>query len=199
MDNYFKGDITHIVGIDEAGRGPLAGPVSIGMVQIPLSFDLSLLTGVRDSKQLPQHKREGWFEKIKEWDKEERLSYKVTHVGHGIIDNEGMTQALRRGISRILRDIDEKHSYILLDGLLYAPGRFTHQKTIIKGDEKIPIISLASICAKVTRDAKMRRFSYEHDEYGFEQHKGYGTVRHRKAIQAHGLCEIHRKRYCESL
>ncbi|MEX2405277.1 MAG: ribonuclease HII [Candidatus Paceibacterota bacterium] len=191
--------VTHIAGIDEAGRGPLAGPVTVGMVSVPKDFAQELLEGVRDSKQMPQHKREEWYAQACMWHDEGKARMAVSHVGHKLVDRLGLTKAVDRGIRRVLRDIDHTTTLILLDGLLRAPRRFRYQHTITKGDEKIPLISLASNCAKVTRDAKMRRYATEFELYGFEQHKGYATKKHRDQIRKHGLCAIHRRRFCSEL
>lgn len=191
--------ITHIAGIDEAGRGPLAGPVTVGLVVVPKDFAKELLMGVRDSKQMPQHKREAWYKRAREWHSEGIAYTAVSHVGHSIVDRVGLTKAVSRGIRRVLRDVDHTTTFVLLDGLLSAPRRFRYQETVIKGDEKIPLISLASNCAKVSRDAKMRRYSENFDVYGFDQHKGYATKEHRDQIRKHGLCAIHRRRFCSGL
>lgn len=184
--------IRYIVGIDEAGRGPLAGPVTVGMVCIPISFNPSLLRGVRDSKKISHSVRERWFEKAGVWQKQGLLRYKVTHVGSSIIDRDGISSALREGIQRVLKDIDPICTHIYLDGSLYAPSKYTSQETIVRGDDRIPLISLASICAKVSRDKKMERYSHTYPDYGFERNKGYGTQAHRRVLKKHGYTDIHR-------
>lgn len=185
-----------ILGIDEAGRGPLAGPVSIGAVYIQKNRKIPL-QGLRDSKQLSEEKREEWFRRIQEWQKEGRLQYAVTLVSQGVIDAKGISFAIQKGVASNLQKLraNPKSTEVLLDGSLKAPKEYINQKTIIKGDEKIPVISLASIVAKVTRDRAMKKLGKKYPEYRFEIHKGYGTFAHRKAIQKYGPCPIHRKTF----
>lgn len=199
MWEHLPRNITHIAGIDEAGRGPLAGPVTIGLVVVERDFSPNLLAGVRDSKQVSHKRREEWYKRAREWHTDGSAHIGVTHVGHSIVDRDGLTSAVNRGIRRVLHHVDHSTTFIYLDGLLRAPRRFCYQETIIKGDEKIPLISLASNCAKVMRDAKMRRYARSFNLYGFDQHKGYGTQEHREKIRKHGLCAIHRRRFCGEL
>lgn len=191
--------IHSVVGIDEAGRGPLAGPVAVGAVHIPRRSKLSLL-GLKDSKQLTPAERERWFARMKEWHKEGKLFFAVSLVSAKIIDTKGIAFAIRLGINRSLGKLglDPRGVEVYLDGGLRAPDMFM-QKTIIKGDEKIPAIALASIAAKVTRDRKMERFSLHYPSYGFEIHKGYGTEKHRSAIRKQGACDIHRMSFIRTL
>lgn len=186
----------HVIGIDEAGRGPLAGPVSVGTVLLFSQSKLPL-SGLKDSKKLSEKQREECFARIRSWQKEGKLQYAVSLVSHSVIDAKGISFAIRSGIARNLKklDADPKFAEVLLDGSLKAPQEYTCQKTIIKGDEKIPVISLASIVAKVTRDRAMKRLGKKYPQYGFEIHKGYGTLSHRKMIQKYGPCEIHRKTF----
>jgi ribonuclease HII len=185
-----------IIGIDEAGRGPLAGPVAIGAVLIPLKSRLSF-KGIADSKALSKKEREVWFEKIRAWQKEEKLFYAISLISHRIIDKKGIVPALRLGITRSLKklNINPHRVEVLLDGALRAPDSFPYQKTIIRGDEKIPAISLASIVAKVTRDRRMEKLGLQFPEYGFAKHKGYGTKNHQKRLKKYGISEIHRKSF----
>jgi len=189
-----------IVGIDEAGRGALAGPVSVGAVLVPKGFDWSLIPGVADSKQVTPKNREAIFRRAQKLEKEGKLQYVVSLVSEKIIDKKGITFAVRQGIERALAKLapDPRYTYIKLDGLLNAPDTFPHQKTIIKGDVTEKEISLASIMAKVTRDRYMVRLAKKHSAYGFEVHKGYGTLAHRKNIKKHGLGVMHRTTFCKS-
>lgn len=186
-------NIEWIIGIDEAGRGPIAGPVSVGTVMIPQDFDPAFFSGIRDSKQLSEEKREEWFAKMKS---HPGIHIAVSLVGASHIDTRGIVSAvkvaMRRNLNELTSDIDPNTILILLDGSLYAPKEFLHQETIIKGDEKIPVISLASIAAKVTRDRHMVRLGKKHPEYGFDQHKGYGTKEHYRNLKKHGRLDIHR-------
>jgi len=188
-----------LVGIDEAGRGPLAGPVSVGVVVVPATFDLTLLTGVRDSKQMSELGREIWYEKLRMLEAEHGLRHSVQFSSARFIDEYGIVPAVRAAIARALRvlEVVPEQTEILLDGALRAPRRFMYQKTIIGGDESEPLISLASIAAKVKRDRLMRKHALRYPEYGFDIHKGYGTKKHREALIQHGLCDIHRKSFCK--
>lgn len=185
------------VGIDEAGRGPLAGPVSVACVAIYSDEVQKAFPVVRDSKKLSPKKRETWFEEILRLQKEGALSYASELVGAGIIDTKGITYAIKQGIATVLGGVDVPvDTHILLDGGLKAPREFTNQKTIIRGDEQELSIALASIVAKVTRDRYMVKLAEKYPEYGFEIHKGYGTKKHMELITAHGLSPEHRKTFC---
>jgi ribonuclease HII len=187
----------YIIGIDEAGRGPLAGPVAVGMVMLPDSFEpinYGLTAGLgelRDSKKLTELARERWFKELQKLRKKGELDYRVALIGNATIDRDGINQAIKVGIKRLLIGIDTNGVKVFLDGGLKAPEYFD-QETIIKGDEKVAAISLASIAAKVTRDHKMSFWDKKFPLYGFAQHKGYGTRLHQERIQQHGLCSIHR-------
>jgi len=190
----------YVVGIDEAGRGPLAGPVSVGVVKIPPNFNKNFFRSIKDSKKLTPEDRELWFALALEAKKEKLLDFAVSLVSEKIIDRKGIVYAVRLGIKRCFRKLDIKEdSQIFLDGSLKAPKGFLHQKTIIKGDEKIPVISLASICAKVTRDRMMVKISKKFPKFNFHQHKGYGTLAHRKALKKYGLTAIHRRSFLKNL
>lgn len=190
----------YIVGIDEAGRGPLAGPMAVGIVV--MRKDVVIDTeGIRDSKKLSEKKREEWFKKIKAWNSEKALQYTVVLTSASDIDTKGLSWALAHSIQNGLEDlgVDPQHAHIYLDGGLHAPQEFLHQETIIKGDEKIPIISLASIAAKETRDTYMNKVALKYPEYGLEIHKGYGTLSHRNMIKKHGASPIHRKSFLKKI
>ena len=190
----------YIVGIDEAGRGPLAGPLAVGAVcakaDTAIEHDF-FAKGIRDSKKLTLGKREALFGWIRQ---HEELRHVVSMVGPRVVDREGISTATKTAIARALRRVvpeqcSPKDVLILLDGGLHAPAHFIHQATIVKGDEKEPLIALASVVAKVSRDAKMRNLSYQHPQYGFEGHKGYGTKEHYKAIKQFGVCDSHRRSF----
>ena len=189
-----------IVGIDEVGRGPLAGPVTLAYVACPSRFVRRALSlskdnkkeNIRDSKKLTLKKREEWFRHLKA---HSHLEYGVTSVGAGTIDAIGISRSIKIGIKRLVSRLSVKPKMILLDGSLYAPPEYP-QKTIIKGDEKIPIIAAASVIAKVTRDRKMTRLAKKFPNYSFEIHKGYGTKLHCKLVKKYGLCDIHRRSFC---
>ena len=191
-----------IVGIDEAGRGPLAGPVCVGaagtMMNVrPATSDLprwtsELLKGIKDSKKLSAKKREEWFKIL-----QENKEFECHHVfvSNKMIDNFGIRKAVIFGVEKVLEKFSQKPDMVLMDGSLFAPKEY-NQETIIKGDEKIPLISAGSIIAKVSRDRVMMNMHKKYPEYCFNEHKGYGTKKHFEKIIKHGLCGIHRKTFC---
>lgn len=187
------------VGIDEAGRGPLAGPVAVGAAMVPVDFDWKVLPGVTDSKQVSAKKRAVIFGCAKKLRNEGRLDFAVSLVSARQIDKLGIVPAIalamHRAISRL--NLDPRNIHVKLDGGLKAPEQFV-QETIIKGDQKEKVIGLASICAKETRDAYMRQIAAKPQfaAYDFAAHKGYGTAAHRAAIKKHGLCVEHRQSFC---
>ena len=193
--------IRYVIGIDEAGRGPLAGPVSVAAVAIPLASYKKVIIRFReakDSKQLTGTQREVWFKKIKSSSGD--LIYSVSLVGNAFIDRHGITRSIEVAIFRTLRKLKVAPSLsrVLLDGSLKAPKDFWRQRTIIRGDEKIKIISLASIVAKVSRDRHMVKKAKVFDGYGFEIHKGYGTKKHQQALFKKGPSPFHRQSFLKN-
>lgn len=190
-----------LVGVDEAGRGPLAGPVAVGVVVVPDTFDWSELAGVTDSKQLSPKKRAVFFQQAKKLKRAGKLDFAVSMVSAKTIDKIGIVDAIAVAINRSITklELNPKNCRIKLDGSLKAPEQFS-QETIIKGDAKEKIIGLASICAKETRDAYMVRKSAKpiFAPYDFATHKGYGTKAHREAIKKLGISAEHRETYCKS-
>jgi len=192
--------MSHIVGIDEAGRGPLAGPVAVGAVAISSNFKKNFFKSIKDSKKLSPGDRELWFALALEARKEGLLNFAVSLVSEKVIDRKGISYAIRLGIRRSLMTLGvSADSQVYLDGGIKAPKEFIHQLTVIKGDEKIPIISLASIVAKVIRDKKMIKFSKKFPEFNFHKHKGYGTREHCQAIRKFGPTVIHRRSFLTRL
>jgi ribonuclease HII len=192
----------YLIGIDEAGRGPLAGPVSVGAVIVPRGFDWSLVAGAKDSKQMTAKKREEIYTTMCALRREGKLDFAVVFSSALIIDTRGIVPAVQSALDRALGKItkDRTMEYIvLLDGSLHAPSSYSNQKTIIRGDQSEPVISLASIAAKVMRDHLMVRLAKDHPAYGFDIHKGYGTLAHRRAIKKEGLSSIHRATFCTRL
>lgn len=199
------------IGIDEAGRGPLAGPVAVGIIKIenskiknkisntvPKNFIKENFPDLKDSKKLSEKRREEIFEQIKKLKKEGKLSWAVALVSERLIDKKGINAAIKTGIKYCLSKVEAQSTdTIKLDGSLSAPEEFLNQKTIIKGDETVPVISLASICAKVMRDRYMKKISLKFPEYRFEKHKGYGTIEHINMIKNHGLSTLHRRTFCK--
>lgn len=198
---YVKNKITHIVGVDEAGRGPLAGPVAVGVAVVRKGFDWRLISGVTDSKKISEKKRNEIFRRAKHLKKQKKIDYAVTLVGEKTIDRIGISNAVRLGIQRCFKrlSLEPQNTDVRLDGLLHAPGNYKIQKTIPKGDSKEKTIGLASILAKVRRDNHMIRVAKEYPKYDLHIHKGYGTEKHRKAIKKHGLSQIHRKYFCKNI
>ena len=194
-------EIKTLIGIDEVGRGPLAGPVTLGAVSFDINNSGKYLKGIRDSKKLSSKKREDWNKKINLLKEKGHLNSAISSIGQKIIDRKGVACAVRLGIKRCLDKIsaDPATSLVLLDGSLKAPKSFPFQKTIIKGDDKVYVIAAASVIAKVHRDKKMIRLAKKYPEYGFEVHKGYGTELHFRNIRKFGLSEIHRRSYCSFL
>jgi ribonuclease HII len=191
MESVTSPQFRYFVGIDEAGRGPLAGPVSVGAVLAPIRLLLlPYFEKVRDSKKLSPQKRREIFYRLQEESKKGNIVYAHSLVGSCGIDRDGITASIRCAIARTLKKLLE--TLILLDGGLRAPRVFSFQETIIRGDEKESLIALASIVAKVKRDEKMERLSEQYPQYGFELHKGYGTTLHRKLIKKHNPSPIHR-------
>ncbi len=189
-----------IVGIDEVGRGPVAGPVAVCAVwykakdhqNITAYFD-----GMNDSKKVHVNKRRLFAKTAQELQDKGLINYTIQYGSAGKIDKEGISFCLREGIERSLK-IAQKDGltptdYIFLDGSLKAPATYYKQKTIIGGDGKVFAISLASVIAKVARDEIMEEYGINDPKYGFEQHKGYGTAGHIKAIKEHGTSDLHRK------
>lgn len=192
--------ITWHIGIDEVGRGPIAGPVTIGVFAVRENVlkekkIMDILRRVKDSKQLTVLQRENLFRDIQNLTrKRDGVLYRTVSISAKDIDERGIAACIRtaiaRGLSKIPGDVDNVS--IKLDGGLQAPERFAYQETIIKGDQKEPLISAASIVAKVARDRYMIRMDAVFPGYGFAQHKGYGTRQHYKAIKKNGMCELHR-------
>lgn len=196
----FLPHIRYVIGIDEAGRGPLAGPVAVGVVAVPIKVAKDVeqaLAGVRDSKQVSSQQRELWVEKTRILENKKLITSTVALVGAKYIDEKGIVPAIRTGITRALArlSISPCHTYVLLDGSLQAPQSFESQETIIHGDSKEPLISLASILAKVRRDKYMVNLARRIPEYGFDRHKGYGTAEHMRNLRKYGTSALHRESF----
>jgi ribonuclease HII len=190
-----------LVGVDEAGRGPLAGPVAVGVAVVPIDFDWAVLPGVGDSKALKPKDREAIFLLAGKLREAGVLNFKVSASSHTVIDREGIVFAVNQAMSRALASlkIEPMECLVLLDGALRAPSSFKRQRTIIKGDAIEKVIGLASILAKVTRDRHMVQIASKYPAYDFDIHKGYGTKKHRDLIIKHGLSNIHRRSFCRHI
>jgi ribonuclease HII len=187
----------YIVGVDEAGRGPLAGPVSVGIVCVREDFDLlAAFPGLNDSKKLSEKKREVLFSLLEEQVALGTVRYIVEMADANDIDQKGIAVCIRALVAQGLEKLlpDPKTGKVYLDGSLHAPPHF-EQETVIGGDSLVPAIMLASIAAKVTRDRLVVELAHRYPQYGFEKHKGYGTKTHMDAIRQFGQCEIHRSSF----
>ncbi len=201
MDKSLK-DIRYIIGIDEVGRGPIAGPVAVCSFMIKDDIFLKNYTDkklpkLKDSKKLSKKQREVWFEYLKIAKNDGFCDYSVSFVSSDMIDKFGIAPSIKKALEKSLEKLklNPKEVSIFLDGGLHAPVEYIYQETIIRGDELHPVISLASIVAKVTRDSVMTNFALEYPEYGFENNSGYGTKAHYDAIKKHGQTSIHRKTF----
>lgn len=184
-------DGTHVVGIDEAGRGPLAGPVVAAAVVLDLT---SPIVGIFDSKKVPPGKREFLYNEIAA----KARCWAVASASHEEIDKYNILQATLLAMKRALDDIDLTWSLVLVDGNQYLPSLpRAVQKPVIKGDGRSASIAAASIMAKVTRDRIMAGYHRLYPEWGFLVHKGYPTARHRELIGKIGISDIHRKSFCK--
>ena len=208
-----------VVGLDEVGRGPLAGPVCAAAVCIRFSsppqlrrglrgggvFLNQLLTaptghlssseerwkkeGIKDSKKLSALQRERWYEFLT---KHPNIRWGIGLVSEKIIDKINIFEATKLAMKKAIEALDFEPEYLLLDGNFLLEDLNASQKAVIRGDEKIFSIAAASIIAKVTRDRLMQKYHRKFPLYGFDQHKGYGTKRHFEIIKKHGPCQIHR-------
>ena len=186
--NLHSRGFKNICGIDEAGRGPLAGPVVIAGVIMP---EDSMIEGVNDSKKVSEKKREILYDKIIE----EAISYSVAIIGQDVIDEINILNATKKGLTNVVEGLDVRPDLIIVDALEHIDTKGIPYESIIKGDAKCYSIAAASILAKVTRDRIMREWDLVYPQYGFAKHKGYGTAFHIQAIKEYGLCPIHRKSF----
>lgn len=187
-DLYKKG-IEFVAGVDEAGRGPLCGPVVAAAVILPKNEKIA---GVNDSKKLSEKKREELFEVIKE----KALSYSIGVVDEQVIDNINILEATRLAMKKAVEGLSHVPEFVLVDAEKHVPISVPYV-AIVKGDAKSESIAAASIIAKVTRDHMMQELDKAYPEYSFAKNKGYGTREHIQAIREHGLCKIHRKTFCK--
>lgn len=186
-DLYNKG-FKKICGIDEAGRGPLAGPVVVAGVIMP---EDSMIEGINDSKKVTEKRREKLYDIIKE----EAISYSIAVIDHNVIDEINILNATKQGVTDVVDGLDVKPDLIIVDALTHINTRGIPYEPIVKGDAKCYNIAAASILAKVTRDRIMRQWDEIYPQYGFASHKGYGTAKHILAIKEYGLCSIHRRTF----
>lgn len=182
----------YICGIDEAGRGPLAGPVVVASVIMPKD---SMIEGVNDSKKISEKKRERLYDEIIE----NAISYSVGIVDQKEIDRVNILNATKAGLTECIKGLKVKPEIILVDALTGIDTCGIPYHSIVKGDAKSYSIAAASIIAKVTRDRIMRQWHDVYPEYNFIQHKGYGTAAHIAAIKEHGLCPLHRLSFVKNI
>ena len=188
---FYDMGLNYICGIDEAGRGPLAGPVVVASVIMPKD---SRIEGVNDSKKVSEKNREKLYDQIIE----EAISYGIGIIYQDEIDEINILQATKKGLTEALKSMKVKPDAILVDALTGIDTLGIPYKSIIKGDATSYSIAAASIIAKVTRDRIMREWDSVYPEYGFAGHKGYGTAKHIAAIKQYGLCPIHRKSFTKN-
>lgn len=187
----YEDGVKYIAGIDEAGRGPLAGPVVIGCaIMKPESF----IEYVNDSKKISETKREMLYEKITS----EALAWSTGIVWQDEIDEINILNATKKALTLAIEGLEIKPDKILVDALDKIDTKGIPYISVIKGDAKIYSISAASIIAKVTRDRIMKEYDEVYPEYGFSAHKGYGTAKHIQAIKEHGICPLHRKSFVKN-
>lgn len=201
-ENLYDEGITSIAGIDEAGRGPLAGPVVVASVIMPRE---SMIEGVNDSKKVSEKKREKLYEEIIN----ECIAYGVGIIDQEEIDKINILNATKEGLTKAIKEMEnnlkekkqkiEKPEIILVDALTKIDTDHIPYRSIIKGDSKSYSIAAASIIAKVTRDRIMRQWDEVYPMYGFAKHKGYGTVAHMEAIREYGLCPLHRRSFVKNI
>ena len=201
-EELYSQGTTSIAGIDEAGRGPLAGPVVVACVVMPRD---SMLEGVNDSKKVTEKKREKLYEEIIK----EAIGYGVGIISQEEIDRINILNATKEGLTTAIKELEkdlqekqrefDKPEIILVDALTKIDTDHIPYRSIIKGDAKSYSIAAASIIAKVTRDRIMRQWDEVYPMYGFEKHKGYGTAAHINAIKEYGLCPLHRRSFVKNI
>ncbi|MDO4271285.1 MAG: ribonuclease HII [Eubacteriales bacterium] len=174
-----------VCGVDEAGRGPVAGPVCAAAVILPAGV---VIEGLNDSKKLSEKKREALFEVITE----NAVSWSVSLVDEKTIDEINILQATFRAMTQAVEGLPRPADFAYIDGNAVPPQLGLPCETVVSGDARLPSVAAASIVAKVTRDRLMRRFAAQYPVYGFEKHKGYETKAHDEALIEHGPCPIHR-------
>lgn len=202
--NLWKRGFECVVGLDEAGRGPLAGPVVACAVSVIARSDLAIVRGIvrgltsykiDDSKKLSKKQREFFYEKLVS---DKNILWGVGIVSEKVIDKinilEATKLAMQKALAKVIARSDRAITYLLIDGNFRLQAKIP-QKSIIKGDAKVFSIAAASIIAKVTRDRLMQKMHAKYPEYDFAKHKGYGTALHMKNLQQFGPCKIHRKTF----
>ena len=180
-----------ICGVDEAGRGPLAGPVCAAAVILPPN---TIIDGVNDSKKLTEKKREALFDVIQAT----AVSYSIAYASVEEIESINILNATMLAMKRAVEGLDVKADYAMIDGNKMPPLDIDGE-TIVKGDAKSMSIACASILAKVSRDRLLYEYAKEYPQYQFDKHKGYGTAAHREAILEYGPCPYHRMSFLKKI
>ncbi len=190
-NGLYSDKIKLIAGIDEAGRGPLAGPVVVGVAIMPKD---SMIEGINDSKKVSEKKREKLYDLITK----EAIAWSVGIADQNEIDEINILNATKLALTRAIEDLKVRPDLILVDALTHIDTKGIPYKSIIKGDAKEYSIAAASILAKVTRDRMMREYDEIYPQYGFAGHKGYGTAKHIAAIKENGPCILHRRSFIKN-
>ena len=177
-----------IAGVDEAGRGPLAGPVCAAAVILPDNCEIE---GLNDSKKLSEKKREALFDVIKQ----EAISYSIELVDNNVIDNINILNATMLCMKRAVENLETTPDFVIIDGNKTPDALPVESECVVKGDAKSMSIAAASVLAKVTRDRLMLELVEKYPQYEFNKHKGYGTKLHCEKLLEYGPCEIHRKTF----
>ncbi len=196
MDYSFEKELINegyniVCGIDEAGRGPLAGPVCAAAVILPVDVEID---GLNDSKKLSEKKREALFDVIRE----KAVSYSIALVDEKTIDEINILQATFLAMRNAVENLEIKPQAALIDGNR-NPGLDIYERTVVKGDGKSMSIAAASILAKVTRDRYMLELDEKYPEYEFKKHKGYGTKLHYECLEKYGISPVHRKTFLKKI
>lgn len=201
---WYNVAVKTLIGVDEVGRGPVAGPVAVCAFAMTPEFETVVheystenKLPLRDSKKLTKKQREKWANFFKNEKQNGNCNFVISYVAPETIDAHGIAPSIRKALSVSLDklSLDSKDVFVFLDGGLKAPDKYINQETVIKGDELHSVISCASIVAKVARDAIMAKFALEYPQYGFETNSGYGTATHMAAIKKYGFTPIHRRTF----
>lgn len=180
---------SQIAGVDEAGRGPLAGPV---VAAACLFRHFKLFEGINDSKLLTPARRKALFEELTS---DPSIQFGIGVVDHAVIDEINILQASLRAMREAVKALPQPPDYLLIDGNIPLKMDSVTEETVVKGDQRSQLIAAASILAKETRDRMMVDYHFKYPHYGFDQHKGYATEKHREAIKKYGLSPIHRRSF----
>lgn len=195
-DRLLERGIETVIGVDEAGRGPLAGPVVAAATWLRISADTEeIFDGIDDSKKLDEATREQLYDEFVAGDHR----YATASTDAETIDEinvlEATFRAMKQAVDAVIESVGAPPKVVLVDGNLPVPGADWNQRSVVKGDQRSRAIAAASVLAKVARDRKMRRAHQRWPHYGFASHKGYGTAQHRAAIEEHGPCRLHRRSF----